>query len=97
MGKRAFPPLPTRPQLVAVYPALFCNNGRNSFLPKELEKVGGLWTTNEEVDKGLAKLVTTPRNANKVKLDAIKTQINHHKKVLDQKFSASCGYFFTKQ
>ena len=23
MGKRAFPPLPTRPQLVAVYPALF--------------------------------------------------------------------------
>ena len=23
MGKRAYPPLPTRPQLVAVYPALF--------------------------------------------------------------------------
>ena len=23
VGKRAFPPLPTRPQLVAVYPALF--------------------------------------------------------------------------
>ena len=67
----------------------FCNNGRNSFLPKELEKVGGLWTTNE----GLAKLVTTPHNANEVKIDAIKSQINHHKKVLDQKFSASCGYF----
>ena len=29
-------------------------------LQKELEKVGGLWTTYEEVDDGLAKLVTTP-------------------------------------
>ena len=62
-------------------------------LQKELEKVGGLWTTDEEVDEGLAKLVTTPRNANKVKLDAIKTQIHHRKKVMDQKFPASCGFF----
>ena len=32
MGKRAFPPLPTRPQLVAVYPALFevSRRSRNS-------------------------------------------------------------------
>ena len=61
-------------------------------LQKKLEKVDGLWTTNEGVDAGLAKLVTTPRNANKVKLDAIKTQIHHRKKVLGQKFPTSCGF-----
>ena len=26
MGKRAYPPLPTRPQLMAVYPALFVSS-----------------------------------------------------------------------
>ena len=31
--------------------------------------------------------------ANKVKLDAIKTQIHHRKKVLGQKFPTSCGFF----
>ena len=62
-------------------------------LQKDLEKVGGLWTTDQEVDEGFAKLVTTPRNINKVKLDAIKTQINHRKKVLKQKFPTSCGFF----
>ena len=29
MGKREFPPLPTRPQLVAVYPALLTSNLAN--------------------------------------------------------------------
>ena len=64
-------------------------------LQKELEKIGGLWTSEEEVDSGLAKLDTPGRSANKVKLDAVKTQIAHRKKVLEQKFPPSLGHFST--
>ena len=49
--------------------------------------------TSIEVDEGLANLATTPQNANKVKSNAIKTQIHHRKKVLGQKFPTSCGFF----
>ena len=62
-------------------------------LQKELEKVVGLWTTNEEVEEGLAKLVTTPRNANKVKLEAIKTQIHHRKISLGSEISDQVRYW----
>ena len=62
-------------------------------LCKKLEEIGGLWTTNDAVDAGLAKFSTGKRGEGKHKLDAIKVQINFRKKVLNQKFPAKMANF----
>ena len=61
-------------------------------LVKSVEALGGLWTTNEAIDSGLQQL-TAGRRGDKVKMDAIKAQINYRKKVLGQNFPAKSGNF----
>ena len=53
-------------------------------LVKAVEQTGGLWTTAESVDAGLQRMTTGGRGDNKLKLDAIKAQINYRKKVMSQ-------------
>ena len=58
-----------------------------------IENVGGLWKTEEAVDKELAKLTTGRWGDQKLKLDALKTQILFRKKNLRQPFPAKLGAF----
>ena len=59
---------------------------------KAVESVGSLWTTPESIDVGLER-VTTRRRGDKVKLDAIKSQILYRKKVLGKTIPAKSGNF----
>ena len=61
-------------------------------LVKAVESVGGLWTRPESIDVGLER-VTTGRRGNKVKLDAIKSQILYRKKVLGKTIPEKSGNF----
>ena len=58
-----------------------------------IENIGGLWKTEEAVDKELAKLTTGRWGDQKLKLDALKTQILFRKKNLRQPFPAKLGAF----
>ena len=62
-------------------------------LVKAVELLGGQWRSEEAVEAGLERLTTGKRGENKVKLDAIKTQINFRKKVLNQNIPAMYGSF----
>ena len=62
-------------------------------LVKAVELLGGQWRSEEAVAAGLARLTTGKRGENKIKLDAIKTQINFRKKVLNQNIPAQYGTF----
>ena len=58
-----------------------------------IENIGGLWKTEEAVDEELAKITSGRRGDQKLKLDALKTQISFRKKNLRQPFPAKLGAF----
>ena len=62
-------------------------------LVKAVEQTGGLWTTAESVDAGLQRMTTGGRGDNKLKLDAIKSQINYWKKVMSQNIPGKYANF----
>ena len=62
-------------------------------LVKAVENLGGQWKTGEDVEAGLGRLSTGKRADSKVKLNAIKTQINFRKKILNQNIPAKYGNF----
>ena len=57
------------------------------------QELGGLWKTPEEADDRLRKLSLGRRGGQKLKLEALKTQINFRKKNLRQPFPAKLGAF----
>ena len=59
-------------------------------LTKKLQKLGGLWTTEEEIEDGLRKMKTT-----KAKQNALKIQISFRKKVLGQLYSDKVVFQFS--
>ena len=62
-------------------------------LYEKLQALGGLWTSSAAVDEGLEKLTTGKRGEQKLKLDALKTQISFRKKSLGQQIPAKLGCF----
>ena len=58
-----------------------------------IETIGGLWKTEESVDEELVKLTSGRRGEQKIKLDALQTQISFRKKNLRQSFPAKLGAF----
>ena len=65
----------------------------NTFGSAHIQRLRTKYATDGEVNEGLAKLAMTSRSATKAKPNAIKSQIAHRKKVLEQKFPPSCGHF----
>ena len=59
-------------------------------LTKKLQKLGGLWTTEKEIEDGLREMKTT-----KAKLNALKLQISFRKKVLGQLYSDKVVFQFS--
>ena len=59
-------------------------------LTKKLQKLGGLWTTEKEIEDGLRKMKTT-----KAKQNALKIQISFRKKVLGQLYSDKVVFQFS--
>jgi hypothetical protein len=67
-----------------------------STLCVKLEALEGLWDSDNAIEEGLQKLHTGKRGDDKVKMDAIKTQMNYRRKVLQQKLEDTKMWNFSE-